>query len=207
MEYTLLKDYCVRGYDEKGNCTGEVESVCHPERLKWNLDEDVQVCYTRVPCLLCYPVLYVKVYLTFPEEHQYLAGGFSTINRWRWNGAACLDWIWKRLHQEVENLAGYGQFSQFNLIWSLYYMNIRGTLHNQIPLTPKPISDAFIQATLQLTYFRVSRIWKSVNYMNQLVRIKKVSLWLTRPLWPVCSVKEERRLFGKHSQNRWLKYW
>jgi hypothetical protein len=44
MEYVLLKDYCVRGYDEKGNCTGEVETVCHPERLKWNLEADVQVC-------------------------------------------------------------------------------------------------------------------------------------------------------------------
>jgi hypothetical protein len=42
MEYVLLKDYCVRGYDEKGNCTGEVETVCHAERLKWNLDEEVQ---------------------------------------------------------------------------------------------------------------------------------------------------------------------
>lgn len=84
MEYTLLKDYCVRGYDEKGDCTGEVESVCHPERLKWNLDEDVQVCYTH-PCtlfILYIPFcLYFKVYLMFPEEHRYLAGGCSTINR------------------------------------------------------------------------------------------------------------------------------
>ncbi|KAI6242849.1 hypothetical protein M3Y99_00193400 [Aphelenchoides fujianensis] len=42
MEYILLKDYCVRGYDEKGNCTGTAETVCHPERLKWNLEADVQ---------------------------------------------------------------------------------------------------------------------------------------------------------------------
>lgn len=42
MEYVLLKDYCVRGYDEDGNCTGVAETVCHPERLKWTLDEEVQ---------------------------------------------------------------------------------------------------------------------------------------------------------------------
>ncbi|KAI6196786.1 Acyltransferase ChoActase COT CPT domain containing protein [Aphelenchoides besseyi] len=42
MEYVLLKDYCVRGYDEAGNCTGEAETVCHPERLKWALGDEVQ---------------------------------------------------------------------------------------------------------------------------------------------------------------------
>uniref|UniRef100_A0A1I7RPW4 carnitine O-palmitoyltransferase n=2 Tax=Bursaphelenchus xylophilus TaxID=6326 RepID=A0A1I7RPW4_BURXY len=42
MEYVLLKDYCVRGYDEKGNCTGIVETICHPERLKWNIEPEVE---------------------------------------------------------------------------------------------------------------------------------------------------------------------
>jgi len=42
VEYVLLKDYCVRGYKENGDCTGEVESIVHPERLKWQIDEEIE---------------------------------------------------------------------------------------------------------------------------------------------------------------------
>lgn len=42
VEYVLLKDYCVRGYKENGDCTGEVENRVHPERLKWQIDEEIE---------------------------------------------------------------------------------------------------------------------------------------------------------------------
>ncbi|KAI1727732.1 choline/Carnitine o-acyltransferase domain-containing protein [Ditylenchus destructor] len=42
VEYVLLKDYCVRGYDDNGNCKGEANVVMHPERLKWSLDQDIK---------------------------------------------------------------------------------------------------------------------------------------------------------------------
>lgn len=43
VEYVLLKDYCVNGYKENGDCQGEAEVIVHPTRLKWELDDDIQV--------------------------------------------------------------------------------------------------------------------------------------------------------------------
>uniref|UniRef100_A0A915ERU8 carnitine O-palmitoyltransferase n=1 Tax=Ditylenchus dipsaci TaxID=166011 RepID=A0A915ERU8_9BILA len=42
VEYVLLKDYCVCGYTETGDCKGEPNVAVHAERLKWSMDEDVQ---------------------------------------------------------------------------------------------------------------------------------------------------------------------
>lgn len=42
MEYVLLKDLCVQGYDDAGNTVGNVEYIVKPERLKWNLGSEVQ---------------------------------------------------------------------------------------------------------------------------------------------------------------------
>lgn len=72
MEYVLLKDYCVRGYDEKGNCTGDVETVCHPERLKWSLNEDVQV--------FAHITIHSLIYLFIAEEHQCFNGYCSKVD-------------------------------------------------------------------------------------------------------------------------------
>ncbi|KAK0410863.1 hypothetical protein QR680_005367 [Steinernema hermaphroditum] len=42
MEFVLLKDFQHLGYEESGNCRGSRDVVMRPERLKWELGEDVQ---------------------------------------------------------------------------------------------------------------------------------------------------------------------
>lgn len=42
MEYVILKDYVFRGYEQNGNCKGDAEVVVHPERLKFNLEDEAR---------------------------------------------------------------------------------------------------------------------------------------------------------------------
>uniref|UniRef100_A0A7E4VSQ6 carnitine O-palmitoyltransferase n=1 Tax=Panagrellus redivivus TaxID=6233 RepID=A0A7E4VSQ6_PANRE len=42
VEYVLLNDLIRQGYDAEGNTIGTKETVLAPERLKWNLDSEVQ---------------------------------------------------------------------------------------------------------------------------------------------------------------------
>jgi carnitine O-palmitoyltransferase 1 len=39
----VLKDLCIEGYTEDGNCKGEPKAVATFERLKWELDDTVQL--------------------------------------------------------------------------------------------------------------------------------------------------------------------
>ncbi|KAI6172014.1 Carnitine O-palmitoyltransferase [Aphelenchoides besseyi] len=111
MEYVLLKDYCVRGYDEAGNCTGEAETVCHPERLKWSLNEEVQQN--------------IEVSMQVAQK----------------------------LIDDVEMAL---------LVWTEYG---KGFI-KQLKISP----DAFLQATLQLTYFRNQNKF-SLTYEASMTRL------------------------------------
>lgn len=42
MEYVVLKDQCIQGYTDTGDCKGEPRAIVHPERLSWHLDKVVQ---------------------------------------------------------------------------------------------------------------------------------------------------------------------
>lgn len=43
MEYCLITDLCQQGYDDKGNTFGTPVQSSRPERLRWNLGDEVQV--------------------------------------------------------------------------------------------------------------------------------------------------------------------
>jgi carnitine O-palmitoyltransferase 1 len=40
MEFVVLKDVCLQGYTEEGNCKGTPLTILHPERLNWALDKE-----------------------------------------------------------------------------------------------------------------------------------------------------------------------
>lgn len=40
MEFVVLKDLCLQGYTEEGNCKGTPLTILHPERLNWSFDKD-----------------------------------------------------------------------------------------------------------------------------------------------------------------------
>jgi len=40
MEFVVLKDLCLHGYAEDGNCKGTPQTILHPERLNWSLDKN-----------------------------------------------------------------------------------------------------------------------------------------------------------------------
>lgn len=48
MENFLFKDLILKGYDEHGNTVGQAEIIVHPQRLQWELNEDVQVGFFKV---------------------------------------------------------------------------------------------------------------------------------------------------------------
>lgn len=45
VEYVVFKDHQEVGYTDNGDCKGQAEVVVHPTRLKWDLNEEVQVIF------------------------------------------------------------------------------------------------------------------------------------------------------------------
>jgi hypothetical protein len=99
MEYCLLKDLFQQGYDADGNTIGEVAVTVQPERLQWELNDDL--------------IIIIKDSLT----------------------------IARSIAADVEMAL---------LVWNEYG---KGVI-KKLGVSP----DAFMQMTLQLTYFRVSTI-------------------------------------------------
>uniref|UniRef100_A0A915B095 carnitine O-palmitoyltransferase n=1 Tax=Parascaris univalens TaxID=6257 RepID=A0A915B095_PARUN len=95
MEYCLITDLCQQGYDDKGNTFGTPVQSSRPERLRWNLSDEVQAVI-----------------------HNSLSTATALI-------------------EDVEMAL---------LVWTEYG---KGLIKN-LRVSP----DAFLQMTLQLTYFR-----------------------------------------------------
>uniref|UniRef100_F1KVQ1 carnitine O-palmitoyltransferase n=1 Tax=Ascaris suum TaxID=6253 RepID=F1KVQ1_ASCSU len=95
MEYCLITDLCQQGYDDKGNTFGTPVQSSRPERLRWNLGDEVQAVV-----------------------HNSLSTATALI-------------------EDVEMAL---------LVWTEYGKGLIKNLH----VSP----DAFLQMTLQLTYFR-----------------------------------------------------
>lgn len=50
LEFCSLKDLCAYGYDKNGNTIGTVQRIPKPERLKWEINTDLQVLHYSILC-------------------------------------------------------------------------------------------------------------------------------------------------------------
>lgn len=113
IEYIMLMDLIRQGYDKDGNTIGSKECVMAPERLKWQLDDDVQ-------------------------QHMEVS---------------------MKVAQDLIN-----DVEMSLLVWTEFG---KGFI-KKLRISP----DAFLQAALQLTYFRVSSYLSScIIYLNNTFRI------------------------------------